>query len=475
MSIGKTRFSPSPTGHMHLGNVRVALYNALMAIKLNVPYVLRVEDTDQTRSTRAFEDMLIEDLNWLGISPQEGPREGGPNAPYRQSERGEIYAEYFAQLQEAGEAYPCFCRPESLAKERKFQLKQGKPPRYSGLCRALSQDEVQAKIEAGEQPTLRLHMPDDIVLSFDDLVKGPQKFLGKDIGDFIIRRGDGAAAFMFCNAVDDAHMEIGMVIRGEDHLTNTPRQLRIFDVLNLKAPRYGHIALIVNEKGSPFSKRDGSLSIDQLRAAGYLPLAIHNYLVRTGHQIDGDNQLLNLQEMGAAFETSALSRSPARFDLGALQYWQKQALAQCSDAEVLEWLSTKLDDRLSAAQQADFVRIIRENICFPNEVSPWLECVTQPTLSPDALKAGQAVFAQAGAAFFDASLELLPEAFTSADDFKTWTAAIKAKTDCGGKHLFHPLRFALTGRTDGPNLGELICLLDHQFVVDRLQTAKQAI
>lgn len=466
----KTRFSPSPTGLMHLGNVRVALYNALMAVQNGAPYVLRVEDTDLTRSRREFEEALIEDLRWLGLHWQEGPDVGGSVGPYRQSERRHLYDAYFEQLERAGDAYHCFCSPEALAAERRLQLKQGKPPRYSGRCRALDAETVKQRLDGGDPATLRLHIPDDHEIRFDDLVKGAQCFQGRDIGDLIIRRADGTAAFMFCNAVDDALMGITHVIRGEDHLTNTPRQLVILDRLGLKAPSYGHIALMVGSDGAPFSKRDGSLGVESLRAQGYFPLAIHNYLVRTGHQVSDEHDILDMQSMGAVFKPSGLSRSPSRFDWAQLRFWQKRALSLLDDQQVLDWMASVIDGLLGAIDPLDFVALIRENILFPDEAVAWVQ-----VLKSDELHYGEEairMFQAAGGDFFGAVLESCPEQ-PSADTFKAWVSEIKSLTGQSGKAVFMPLRLALTGRSDGPNLGGLLNLIDPKVIKQRLTSARR--
>ncbi len=237
------RFAPSPTGSLHLGNARTALFNLVLARKLAGRFMLRIEDTDLERSAERFLGGLIEDLHWLGIRWDEGPDVGGAHAPYRQSERGATYRDFFARLERTGLTYPCFCSPLELDVSRRAQLAAGRPPRYAGTCQRLTPQERAAKAASGIRPTLRFAVPVGRRVEFDDFVHGPQHFATDDIGDFIVRRADGNAAFFFCNAVDDALMAVTHVLRGEDHLTNTPRQILLLEALSLRVPRYGHVAL----------------------------------------------------------------------------------------------------------------------------------------------------------------------------------------------------------------------------------------
>lgn len=276
----KTRFAPSPTGLLHLGNVRTALFNALYARHGGGVFLLRIEDTDLERSRGEYILSLMEDMHWLGLDWQEGPEADDTHGPYAQSQRGEIYRRYFDELEEQGLAYPCFCSQRELELSRKTQLASGRPPRYAGTCAHLTAEERQKRLDKGIQPTLRFRVENGAVVQFNDLVRGPQAFPTDDIGDFVIRRAEGSAAFFFSNAIDDALMDVTHVLRGEDHLTNTPRQILLQQALGLATPHYGHISMIVGADGAPLSKRTGSRSVRELREAGYLPLAVVNYLAR---------------------------------------------------------------------------------------------------------------------------------------------------------------------------------------------------
>ncbi|MCX7053932.1 MAG: glutamate--tRNA ligase family protein, partial [Proteobacteria bacterium] len=240
-----TRFAPSPTGALHLGNARTALFSWLAARASGGRFVLRVEDTDAGRSQDALLERQLDELRWLGITWDEGPGVGGPHGPYRQSERGSIYAEALAKLEANDQTYPCFCSPEELQLSRKTQLAAGRPPRYARTCAGLSAAEVQRRMDSGKAPAIRFRVPDHRTVEFVDRVHGPQRFRSDDIGDFVIRRADGSVAFFLGNAVDDSVMGITLVLRGDDHLANTPRQLLLLEALGMPLPAYGHLPLVL--------------------------------------------------------------------------------------------------------------------------------------------------------------------------------------------------------------------------------------
>ncbi|MEW6036871.1 MAG: glutamate--tRNA ligase [Pseudomonadota bacterium] len=454
----KTRFAPSPTGLIHLGNARTALLSALGGDV----FVLRIEDTDLERSRAEFVAELIADLRWLGLDWQEGPRSAEPDPHWFQSRRGEVYRDYYHALEEQGLAYPCFCTQLELEVSRKVQLSAGRPPRYSGKCAHLSADEIRRKREEGLPATLRFRVPKNQAVEFEDEVRGPQRFAGEDIGDFIIRRADGSPAFFFCNAIDDALMGITRVLRGEDHLANTPRQLMILAALDLPAPRYAHISLIVGDDGAPLSKRNGSRSIKLLREEGYFPEAVVNMLARLGHHYDSE-ELLGLAELRAGFDVDRLGRSPARFDLSHLDHWQHLAVRGASDEALWAWLHTETRAIVSEAHRLDFLDIVRSNCLFPRQADAWARILFTDELELDADIAAMAQ--SAGEAFYLAAIDAATE---SPDDFSGFLAGLKRRSGVKGKHLFLPLRAALTGSLDGPELAKIYRLLDKPRLHRRL-------
>lgn len=461
MPLSKTRFAPSPTGLIHFGNVRTALFNVLFARKHGGVFLLRIEDTDFERSREEYIEALKEDLRWLGLGWQEGEAEGGTAGPYRQSQRGEIYEKYMAELAGQDRVYPCFCSAVELEVSRKVQAASGKPPRYTGKCAHLKPDEIAKKQAEGLAHTWRFRMPKDTVLTFEDVVRGTQKFPSEDIGDFIIRRSDGSFAFFFVNAVDDALMGVTHVLRGEDHLTNTPRQLALLEALQLPVPTYGHISLIVDGNGAPLSKRSGSLAVQELRELGYFPLAVNNYLARLGHHFI-ETELLDMDALSAAFDSANLGRAPARYDRSQLDYWQAQAVQKASNEELTAWLAPAMQGWVPEADRAAFAQAVRANVIFPHDAKLWAEAVYADALpiSDDARQVLEGVTGD----LFRAALDALTEDM----DFKSLANKVKQATGASGKGLFLPLRAALTGQTFGPEMPALFKLIGYQRARHRL-------
>lgn len=463
--LTKTRFAPSPTGLVHLGNIRTALFNALYAKKQQGTFLLRIEDTDAERSKDEFTQQLMADMRWLGLDWQEGAEISGSHAPYFQSQRADVYARYYAQLEQQNAAYPCFCSPQELSISRKLQLSSGRAPRYAGTCAHLTPEEIQRKLDAGLQPTLRFRVPKNTVVEFEDVVRGAQRFQGDDIGDFIIRRADGSPAFFFCNAVDDALMKVSLVLRGEDHLTNTPRQLMILKALNLQAPDYGHISLIVGDDGSPLSKRHGSQSLKDLHAQGWLPQAIVNYLARLGHTYSQDH-FMTSEELAQHFELSRLGKAPARFDAQQMHHWQQIAVSYLEDNHLLEWLEESTRAQIPVAQKEAFVSAVRPNLVFPQDADQWVTVLFSDLICFES-EASQEI-KTAGKAFFEQALQ----AFEKADiNWNELTNLLKISSGKKGKSLFMPLRSALTGKTHGPEMGKLLPLLGKDRALQRLKNA----
>jgi glutamyl-tRNA synthetase len=454
-----TRFAPSPTGSLHLGNARTAFFSYLWARKSGGRFLLRIEDTDADRSQTRFADELIKDLRWLGLDWDEGPDVGGPGAPYSQAQRGDVYRSMYQRLEDKGAVYPCYCSAAELELSRKLQRSSGKPPRYAGTCRVLNAAERGAREAQGLRPTLRFAVPADVIIEFVDTVHGPQRFLSADMGDFIIRREDGTAAFFFCNAVDDALMGVTQVLRGDDHLTNTPRQLLLLDALGLKRPAYGHVGLLVGADGAPLSKRHGSTSVQEFRQRGFLSAAVLNQLYRLGHTGDHDGWLA-LTDMPAHFRPEHLGRSPARFDEAQLLHWQKESLGRMTDAEVGAWLG--------AAGDTDFVALVRHNIVLPADAQPWIAAI-RGELAPLG-EAEQRIVAQAGPAFFCAAVAALGEA---GQDWKLLTSLVRDRTGRKGADLFMPLRVALTGQAHGPELAPLLKMMNPATARQRLEVHAQ--
>ena len=457
-----TRFAPSPTGELHLGNVRTALFNQLLARHAGGRFLLRIEDTDSERSSAAHTRALLTDLRWLGIEWDAGPDREDERGPYHQSQRGALYARHLEALERQGVVYPCFCTPLELSLSRRAQLSAGQPPRYAGTCRELPADERERRRVQGRPATLRFRVPAGERVTFVDIVHGTQSFLSDDIGDFVVRRADGSAAFFFSNAVDDAHMGVTHVLRGEDHLTNTPRQLLILAALGLQAPAYGHVALIVGADGTPLSKRHGAVSVRAYRERGYQPAALVNHLFRLGHS-SPLHGLLSLAQMAHGFDPAHLGRAPARFDEQQLNVWQKDAVHQLSEQAAREWLAPLLPPGLDEGAAAAFISALLPNLVLPEDARPWVQIVFggPPALEP----AGETLVRQAGAGYFSAAAAA---AARDGNDLAAIAGAVRAATGRRGADLYLPLRVALTGRAHGPELAPLLRALPSGQARERL-------
>ena len=468
MSSKKTRFCPSPTGLLHLGNLRIAFLNFLIAIESKGAFVLRIEDTDKERSQEKFSEFICNDLAWMELDWKEGPKVGGPHNPYFQSEREKIYESYFEELLTRDLIYPCFTSEQELKIIRKNQLAAGKPPRYPGIWAKATKEEVQSELDKGSKPVYRFRMPENTKISFIDLNKGEQSFDSNDLDDFIVRKEDGSPTFMFANAIDDALMEINLVLRGDDHLSNTPRQIALLESLGLSLPEFAHISLFLGNDGSPLSKRNGSLSVQDLKKKGYFPLAVTNYLTRVGHSI-GNNEVKSLKDLASKLDLKKISKSPSHFDLNQLNFWQKKVLDTQSVEKLCQWLSPHLEGLLPKDVEIEvFVRIARENILFPEEAVILAQNILDKdfTLNDTSKK----TLALIGKEFFSLAKKSIE------DHWPNWSNAMKALSkDSGkkGKDLFHPIRLSLTGEEFGPELDQLCKLLGKDRIIDRLEKARK--
>jgi nondiscriminating glutamyl-tRNA synthetase len=444
-----TRFAPSPSGELHLGNARTALFNYLLAHAHGGRFLLRIEDTDAERSQERYVEALRADLLWLGLPWDD--------EPVRQSERAGIYARYFEQLEQAQLVYPCFCTPLELDLSRRSQLQSGRPPRYAGTCRELTAAQIAFKRAEGRSASLRFRVPLGVRLEYEDLVHGAQGFLTDDIGDFIVRREDGTAAFFFSNAVDDALMHVSHVLRGEDHLSNTPRQRLLLEALALPVPRYGHVSLLVGADGAPLSKRHGATGVRQLREAGYAAGAVCNQLFRLGHS-SARNDYLDLDEMAQNFELKHLQRAPAQFDDAHLTHWQREWVHALSPEQARAWLAPLLPPQLDESRVRAFVSAVLPNVVLPEDARLWQQIIFGEALSFEepALRAAQ----EAGPAFFSAAAGAVHD--------PTDLSALRGATGRKGAAFFMPLRAALTGRLHGPELAPLLAAMPAEQVRARL-------
>lgn len=472
----RVRFAPSPTGPLHIGGARSALFNWLFARKWGGVFLVRVEDTDIQRSTLASEEVILKDLRWLGLDWDEGIQVGGEAGPYRQGERLSLYLPYQEKLLEEGSAYYCFCREEELEAEREKLRQEGEMPRYLGKCRDLDQARQARLREEGREPVVRFRVPAGEVIQVDDLVRGKVHFDSDGIGDFVIVKSNGIPTYNFAVVIDDALMEISHVIRGEEHLSNTPRQLLLFRALGLKVPEFAHISLILGEDRSKMSKRHGATSIQQYRDSGYLPEALLNFLALLGWAPEGEEEIFSLPRLVEEFSLERVSRSPAVFNLQKLNWMNSEYLKKASPERVASLA-------LPYLQKAGLL---------PREVSPgeyeWFKEVV--ALLQEQLEYVQQVVPLSRVFFGDRVEEITPEAREMLQEGKpvlelfrqgiSGEAGLEAsrlkklfkrvgkESGVGGKKLFQPVRAGLTGSLQGPDLQGLIILLGKERVLKRL-------
>ncbi len=472
MSAPRIRFAPSPTGYIHVGNARTALFNWLYARQKKGTFILRIEDTDVERSKVEYEKRLIEDLSWLGLDWDEGPDVGGAFGPYRQSERLEIYRVHTQRLLEEGRAYYCFCPPDELEREREEALKAGRIPVYSGRCRRLPTEEARSRVMGGEKGAIRLKVPDEGTLGYDDLVRGRLTFDLNLIGDPVLVRSTGLPAYNYAVVIDDSLMRITHVIRGEDHISNTPRQLLIYRALALPPPEFAHLAMVMGKDNARLSKRHGATAVDQFQKEGVLAAALFNYLALLGWAPPEGREVLAPGELLDLFDLKKVSRSAAIFDYEKLYWLNRQHIKKLMAVEkarlaypYLKEAGIMFDrERMSDAHWTwleSAVEALLEGVDkfteLPSKFSLFFDFF--PTDMPEEAKALlEGETARAIIKLFGQKIVRFPE-FDYAR-FSTLTAEIKKETGAKGKDLYHPLRVALTARASGLELDRLIPLVE---------------
>lgn len=466
----RARFAPSPTGFLHVGNARTALFNWLFSRQKNGTCVLRVEDTDVERSSVEYELKLIADLKWLGLDWDEGPESGGSFGPYRQSLRLDIYAKYTQKLLEERKAYYCFCSPEELEINRKAAIASGKMPIYSGKCRTVTLDDAMGRQNKGEAAVVRLKTPDEGTLSYQDLVRGQLSFDLKLIGDPVLVRSNGRPAYNYVVVIDDALMQITHVIRGEDHISNTPRQLLTYEALSLTPPQFAHLSMVMGQDNTRLSKRHGATAVDQFDKDGILPEALFNYLALLGWSHPEEKEILAKPELLETFNLKNVSRSAAIFDYDKLHWLNRQHMKVLSSREKSEkaypylkavgfmpkemsdeswtWLEEAVEDLIEGADR--FSDLSEKFSPFFNFNLTEMEAAAKEILTSDC---GRKVVTLLGAKIAQA------EQFNY-DIFASFAQEIKDETGCKGKDLFHPLRIALTARLSGLKLDRFIPLIE---------------
>jgi len=436
-----TRFAPSPTGHLHVGNIRTALHNWMWAAKKNGRFILRIDDTDAERSREEYVEGIRADLAWLGIHP---------DMEYRQSERGALYDAGFERLHAAGRVYPCYETAQELELKRKILLGRGLPPVYDRSALELSEEQIAAYDADGRAPHWRFKLDHDSVIEWDDLIRGHQKFDAAALSDPVIRRADGSWLYMLPSAIDDVEMGVTHVVRGEDHVSNTATQLQMLQTLGGNMPAFAHEALLVGVEGK-LSKRLGSLGVSAFRERNIEPQAILCHLARLGTS-DPVEAIPQVSVLLDSFHFSKFGRAPARFDEADLERLNKQLVHAMEFDEVADRLPTGIDETIWYA--------IRPNLDHLNEAASWWQVIQGPIDAPAPNSEDEAYLILARATLAD--MEWRDTVW------KDWTSALKDHTGRKGKPLFLPLRRALTGMDHGPDMGELLPLIGRERALDRL-------
>lgn len=487
----RVRYAPSPTGHLHIGNARTALFNYLFARHNKGTMVLRIEDTDQKRNVKGGSKSQMENLHWLGIDWDEGPDKGGDYGPYRQSERKEIYQKYIDQLIDEGKAYYSYKTEEELEAQREEQRAAGVAPHYTYEYEGMTADEIkQAQDEAkakGLKPVVRIHIPEMETYSWDDIVKGHLEFESDTIGgDFVIQKRDGMPTYNFAVVIDDHLMKITHVLRGDDHVSNTPKQLVVYEALGWEPPKFGHMTLIINsETGKKLSKRDESVLqfIEQYRDLGYLPEAMFNFITLLGWSPKGENEIFNKRELIKQFDPARLSKSPAAFDQKKLEWINNQYIKKADRDTLLDLALNNLQeaslvDEHPTPEKMEWVRqlvnIYSVQMSYTKQIVDMAKIFFEEAkdLSDEEIEEiknddGRGVIEE-----FKKQLDLIPR-FTSVQIMNAIQATRKA-TGIKGRKLFMPIRIATTRSMVGPGIGEAMELLGKERVLEHIDlTLKQ--
>lgn len=480
----RVRYAPSPTGQLHIGGARTALFNYLFARHHGGDFIVRIEDTDIARNIEGGEASQLDNLKWLGMEYDESIDIGGPYAPYRQMERLDTYTDHAQKLIDMGRAYKCFCTSEELEADRETQHDNGvAAPMYNGKCSHLTAEETAAKEAAGEAFTIRFRVPEDVTYVFDDIVRGEVSFEASDIGDWVIVKQNGIPTYNYAVVLDDHLMEMTHVFRGEEHLSNTPKQIMVFDAFGWTAPKYGHMTLIINESRKKLSKRDESIIqfITQYKDLGYLPDAMFNFFALLGWSPEGEDaekEIFSKEELIAKFNESRLSKSPSMFDTNKLKWVNNQYMKQLSHEDVvalcLPFLQAagKVSENPTAEEAewaSKLIGLYHEQMSFGAEIVELSEqFFTDELLFDEEEKevlAGEQVPEVMAA--FKAQLIALEDYV--APEIKKCIKAVQKETGHKGKNLFMPIRVATTGEMHGPELTDALEILGKDAVIARIE------
>lgn len=472
----RVRYAPSPTGHLHIGGARTALFNYLFAKHNDGDFVFRLEDTDIERNIEGGEASQLENLTWLGIVPDESPL--NPNekyAPYRQMERLDIYQKYTEILLEKGLAYKCFCTAEELEEVHNEQVDAGVAPMYNRKCRDLTKEEIKSKEDAGMPYTIRVKVPNDVTYEFNDMIRGHVSFESKDIGDWVLVKANGIPTYNYAVVIDDYSMEISHVFRGEEHLSNTPKQLMIFQMFGWEPPIYGHMTLIVNEQRKKLSKRDESIMqfVSQYKEEGYLPDAMFNFMALLGWSPEGEQEIFTKEQLIEEFSETRLSKSPSMFDKDKLTWVNNRYIKERSLQEVIDLCKPYLEAEYDLSNKSnqwieELIAIYHEQLSYGAQIVELVEVffTSELTLDDEAKEFMKDESIPNTLKVFKNQLMELD--ILTKDNVQACIKATQKEAGAKGKMLYMPLRIATTGIMHGPDLASSIALIGKDVVIERL-------
>ncbi|WP_041140257.1 glutamate--tRNA ligase [Beduini massiliensis] len=472
----RVRYAPSPTGHLHIGGARTALFNYLFAKHHNGDFVFRIEDTDIERNIEGGEASQLENLEWLGIIPDESPVNPNPKyAPYRQMERLDIYKERTQWLLDHGYAYKCFCTPEELEAEHELQTAAGLAPKYNRKCCDLTPEEVASKEAAGMPYTIRVKVPDNEVYEFEDMIRGHVSFESKDIGDWVLVKANGIPTYNYAVVIDDHSMDITHVFRGEEHLSNTPKQLMIYKMFGWDAPIFGHMTLIVNENRKKLSKRDETIMqfVSQYKEEGYLPDAMFNFMALLGWSPEGEQEIFTHDELIKVFDEHRLSKSPSMFDKSKLIWVNNRYIKERPLEEIVKLCKPFLAEKYDLSNKSDewitnLIAVYHDQLSYGKEICDLVDLFFEDELHLDeeAVEFMKDETIPNTLKVFKEKLEELTE-FTK-DNIQACIKATQKEAKAKGKMLYMPIRIATTGIMHGPDLASSIMLIGKETAIERL-------
>ncbi len=463
----KVRFAPSPTGYLHIGGARTALFNYLLAKKEKGTFLLRIEDTDVKREVEQSYQKILRDLKWLNIIWDEGP--------VKQSDRLSVYKKYAEDLMKRGLAYKCYCTPEELQAKREEMMAKGITPKYDGTCRNLTEEEQKAKEKEGRLPCIRFKILEEKDVVVHDLVRGDVKFEKGFADDFVIMKSDGTPSYNFAVVIDDHEMGINLVMRGEEHLVNTPRQILLYEALGFSVPQFAHISMILAPDRSKMSKRHGTVAVEEYRLQGYLPEAIVNYIALLGWSPEGDKEIFTMQELIEEFSLERVAKNPAVYSVEKLKWINSQHIQRKSPEELLPLLYpfvektnlvTKEDPRL-----LKIIEAVKPRLTLLSDIVEFVKLFYDDHVEFEE-EAIQSLKDEKTPLVLNAFLETLEEEPTiTEENFVSFVKKIQKRSKVRGKKLYMPLRASLTGKVHGLDLKYVLTILTKEQMKNRIQKA----